>query len=364
MKRMTLLFCTMLSTSVQAQGQDWSWMINWRPAIIHPEPQHPGSWFPPHHPDLQISGRVSWNEQQKLQVIWPGTSIKGRFTGSFLAVQLEDSGRTDYQVIIDGDLKNSRLLDTAEGFHVYPLARDLSPGEHSFEIFRRTETFTGVTQFNGFFVESGQSLLPWNQATDLRIDFYGDSQTVGACNECGAEEQWDDLRSHNHLLSYAALTSRMLNAESHMTAVSGIGLTLGFQPHTMAEIWSRVVPDPNAALHAKNGREPQIIFVNLGQNDWAKGVRDDFPRAYEKFLRDLRQRHPEAWIVCLLGAMDSAHSEDSPYPRYVNETVRNLNDSRVLSHIFKTKTWEHPRVPEHLAMAQELVAFVRERIPL
>jgi hypothetical protein len=306
MKRMTLLLSTVLAGSAQAQSLDWSWMINWRPALIHPESSSSGSWFPPDHPDLQISGRVSWNEQQKLQVIWPGTTIKGRFTGSFLAVQLEDPGRTDYQVIIDGDLRNSRLLDTAVGFHVYPLAQNLSPGEHSFEIFRRTETFSGTTQFNGFLVQAGESLRPWKQAAPLRIDFYGDSQTVGACNECGAVEQWDDLRSHNHLLSYAALTSRMLNAETHMIAVSGIGLTFGFQPHTMAQIWSRVAPDPHAPIHAKNGREPQIIFVNLGQNDWAKGVRDDFPAAYEKFLRDLRQRHPEAWIVCLLGAMDSA----------------------------------------------------------
>lgn len=364
MNRKTLLVCTFLASAAQAQTQDWSWMINWRPTVIHPTNDHAGSWFPPDHPTLQISGRVSWNEQRKLRVIWPGTTIKGRFTGSSLTVQMEDSGRTDYQVIIDGDLRNSRLLDTAAGFHVYPLAQNLSPGEHSFEVFRRTESFSGVTQINGFFVESGQGLLPWNQPSGLRVDFYGDSQTVGACNECGAVEQWDDLRPHNHLLSYAALTSRMLSAESQMIAVSGIGLTLGFQPYTMPEIWSREAPDPSAALYEKDGREPQLIFVNLGQNDWAKGVRDSFAPAYEKFLSGLRRRHPQAWIVCLLGAMDSAHSERSPFPRYMTEAVQKQRDPKMLTYIFKTRTWEHPRVPEHLAMAQELVKFVQEKIPL
>lgn len=360
----TLLVCTLLSSTVQAQTEDWSWLTQWRPTLIQPADERAGSWFPPDHPALQISGRVSWNEQQKLRVIWPGTTIKGRFNGSSLAVQMEDSGQTDYQVIIDGDLKNSRILDTAPGFHVYPLAQNLSPGEHSFEIFRRTETITGFTQFNGFFVEPGRSLLPWNQAKGLTIDFYGDSQTVGACNECGAVEQWDDLRPHNHLLSYAALTSRMLAAETQMIAVSGIGLTLGYQPHTMAEIDSRVAPDPAAAIYEKNGREPQLIFVNLGQNDWAKGVRDAFAPAYEKFLLDLRQRHPQAWIVGLLGAMDSAHDARSPYPLYMTETVRKLRDPRMLTYIFKTRSWDHPRVPEHLAMAQELVGFVQAHIPL
>lgn len=364
MHRMTLLVCSLLAGPLHAQGQDWSWMSSWRPATIHPEDAGGGTWFSPEASRLFISGRVVWNEQQKLRVIWPGTSIKGRFTGSSLAVQLEDSGRTDYQVIIDGDLKNSRILDTAPGFHVYPLARNLASGEHSFEIFRRTETFSGTTQVNGFFVDQGQSLLPWNQPMGPRLDFYGDSQTVGACNECGEVEQWDDLRPHNHLLSYGALASRLLNADSQMIAVSGIGLTLGYQPHTMAQIWDRELPDPAAAYHDGKGREPQIIFVNLGQNDWAKGVRDDFAPAYEKFLGDLRARHPEAWIVGLLGAMDVAHDGRSPYPRYLSEAIRKRNDPKMLTYIFKTKTWQHPRVPDHLAMAQELVSFVREKIPL
>lgn len=361
---MTVLVCTLLAGSLQAQSQDWSWINSWRPATIQPEDTSRGSWFSPHASGLFLSGRVIWNEQQKLRVIWPGTSIKGRFTGSSLAVQLEDSGRTDYQVIIDGDLQNSRILDTAPGFHVYPLAQNLPGGEHVFEIFRRTETFSGPTQFNGFFVDQGQRLLPWNQPTGLRLDFYGDSQTVGACNECGEVEQWDDLRPHNHLLSYGALASRMLQADSQMIAVSGIGLTLGYQPHTMAEIWDRVLPDPSAPSFDKKGREPQIIFVNLGQNDWAKGVRDDFAPAYETFLRNLRARHPGAWIVGLLGAMDVAHDGRSPYPRYLTEAIKKQNDPKMLSYIFQTRTWQHPRVPDHLAMAQELVRFVRDRIPL
>ncbi|HYX36408.1 MAG TPA: hypothetical protein VE954_25155 [Oligoflexus sp.] len=98
--------------------------------MIQADDSRSGAWLPPDHPDLQVSGRVSWTEQNKLRVIWPGTQIQGRFTGRSLAVQLEDTGRTDYQVIIDVDLKNSRLLDTVPGFHVYPLAQNLAAGEH------------------------------------------------------------------------------------------------------------------------------------------------------------------------------------------------------------------------------------------
>jgi hypothetical protein len=156
----------------------------------------------------------------------------------------------------------------------------------------------------------------------------------------------------------------MLNAESQMIAVSGIGLTLGFQPNTMAEIWDRELPDPASAYYDKKGREPQVIFVNIGQNDWAKGVRDDFAPAYEKFLKDLRMRHPGAWIVGLLGAMDVGHDERSPYPRYMTEAVRKQNDPKMLTYIFQTRTWQHPRALDNLAMAQELVSFVRNRIPL
>ncbi|MDQ3235759.1 MAG: hypothetical protein M3Q07_28460, partial [Pseudobdellovibrionaceae bacterium] len=146
MNRTGFLLGTVLAGSALAQPIDWSWAIDWRPALIQADDSRSGAWLPPDHPDLQVSGRVSWTEQNKLRVIWPGTQIQGRFTGRSLAVQLEDSGRTDYQVIIDGDLKNSRLLDTVPGFHVYPLAQDLTAGEHRFEIFRRTETFSDTTQ--------------------------------------------------------------------------------------------------------------------------------------------------------------------------------------------------------------------------
>ncbi|HYX36407.1 MAG TPA: SGNH/GDSL hydrolase family protein [Oligoflexus sp.] len=196
----------------------------------------------------------------------------------------------------------------------------------------------------------------------LHLDFYGDSQTVGACNECGDVEQWDDLRPHNHLLSYAALTSRLLKADSHIIAVSGIGLTLGYQDSTMAQIWFREGPNPLDKVYPST-RQPHVILVNLGQNDFAKGVRDSFTPAYEQFLKDLRLRHPQAWIVGLLGAMNAAH-EPSPFPGYVATAVASQKDSKMLMYIFETRSIEHPRVPDHLKMAHELVEFLQSHIPL
>ncbi len=353
--------------SLRAGGIDsihssWAWTIEWQAPLIRAEDRdRPGTWFPPDAPSLRILGRTDRTPEGKVLLHWPSSSVEGRFTGTSLRVQLEDGGQVDYQVIIDGDIKQSKLLDTSPGYQVYTLAEHLPQGEHSFELFRRTESFIGISQIDGFLVDQGHRLLPPLIDKKLRIDFYGDSQTVGACNACPGADQWDDIRQHNHLLSYAAITSRVLEADSQMTAVSGIGLTLGYQSFTMPEIWNRLHPDPTSAMYDLKSRRPDVVVINLGQNDWSKSVGKDFEPAYAAFVQEIRATAPNALIVCLLGVMQVGWDQ-SAYPSYIQNLVtklRNQGDDRIVFYGFKGQTKEHPRVADHLQMAEELVELLR-----
>jgi hypothetical protein len=62
------------------------------------------------------------------------------------------------------------------------------------------------------------------------MEFIGDSITVGACNEDGDADQWENRRTHNAAMSYAALTAEAFSADHRNIAVSGMGVGSVLKP--------------------------------------------------------------------------------------------------------------------------------------
>ena len=132
------------------------------------------------------------------------------------------------------------------------------------------------------------------------MEFIGDSITVGACNEDGAADQWEDRRTHNCALSYATLTAEAFDADYRNTAVSGMGVAIGWVPMKAGEIWNRLYPDTNSPPADLHAWIPNVVFVNLGEND------DSYPRAhgqpfpanftdgYVALIRAIRAAYPDA----------------------------------------------------------------------
>ena len=63
----------------------------------------------------------------------------------------------------------------------------------------------------------------------LKIEFFGDSITAGACNRDGATDQWTDFRTHNYALSWAHLTATALGGDDRAMAYSGMGVITGWE---------------------------------------------------------------------------------------------------------------------------------------
>lgn len=99
------------------------------------------------------------------------------------------------------------------------------------------------------------------------------------------------------------------------TAKSGIGIMISWFDMVMDDYYYRLNPDDVNSNWDFNEFIPDVVVINLFQNDsWLVGginpVPDSSQRvaAYIAFVREIRSRHPEAFIVCALGSMDATKS--------------------------------------------------------
>ncbi len=135
-------------------------------------------------------------------------------------------------------------------------------------------------------------------------------------------------------------------------------------------------------IQALNGilkSTPDVVVVNLFQNDsWLINTPDheEFKHrfgnkapeksyiieAYKNFVKTIRNKYPNANIICALGNMD-ATKIGSLWPGYIQQAVGEINDPKIYTHFFEFKnTGGHPRINEQKAMANSLIQFIKRKI--
>ncbi|WP_026354261.1 SGNH/GDSL hydrolase family protein [Massilia niastensis] len=331
----------------------------------------------PDHRQLRYTGRVDFSNPAAPVLTWPGSEIGGAFTGTSLAVKLDDQhGRNFFNVFIDGDTKRPLIIQADKGRKTYLVANGLAPGRHRFLVTKRTEGEEGATVFLGLELDDRAGLAEPPPRPKRRIEFFGDSITSGMGNE-SPDDGPDHLgKDKNNYRSYAAITARSLEAEAHFTSQSGIGVMVSWFPFTMPEFYDQLNAVGNNESSWDFSRwTPDVVVVNLMQNDkWlidrerrlqpapTEGQRID---AYQAFVKRVRSLYPQAYIVCALGSMD-ATAPDSRWPGYVKaavERMRKEGDARI-DHVFfdYTSYGPHPRVKHHEANAARLTAFIRKKM--
>ncbi|MEH6434208.1 GDSL-type esterase/lipase family protein [Massilia sp. DD77] len=333
--------------------------------------------IPPGHPHLQYTGRIDAAASGAPVLSFPNTAIAGQFTGTSLAIKLDDQhGKNFYNVFLDGDLARPTIIGADKGSKTYLVANGLKPGKHRFLITKRTEGEEGATVFLGLELDDKAGLLPPPPRPTRRIEFYGDSITSGMGNEA-PDDGVDHLgKDKNSFRSYAALSARQLGAEGHFISQSGIGVMISWFPFTMPDFYDQAnAVGNNDSRWDFSKWTPDVVVINLMQNDsWLIGrdhklqpEPDEAQRiaAYKAFVQRIRALYPKAYIVCALGSMDATKT-GSPWPGYVSAAVRGMQadgDKRIDTLFFPfTGYGAHPRVHHHEANAQRLSAFIRRKM--
>lgn len=325
---------------------------------------------------ITYSGRTVY-KPDAAELSWPGASVKVNFKGTGIAAILKDQDTSNYyNVILDGKVIRKIHPDTSRKSYV--LAENLSAGKHTLQLFKRTEWDKGKTWFYGFMPIKTASLLPASKLPKRKIEFYGNSITCGYATEDYKNDSSTGYYEDNYV-SYAAITARHFDAQYSCIAKSGIGVLVSWFPLIMPEMYDRLDATDSTSKWDFTKYTPDLVVINLFQNDaWITQKPDNLEfkhrfgttapsaetiiSAYKNLVQNIRSKYPKAQIICALGSMD-ATQKGSPWPGYVEKAVQQLNDNKIYTHFFPYKnTPGHPKVAEQQAMADDLIAFIDQKI--
>jgi lysophospholipase L1-like esterase len=317
---------------------------------------------------FRYEGRIDFSDTNAPVIIWQASRISIDFEGNAIQLLLDRAkGQNFFNAQVDG---SNTIIAANEGMPANSATLSgLGPGRHHLALFKRSEAATGTVRFRGIEIAPPAKVwAPPPPRYKLAMEFIGDSITVGACNEDGATDQWDDRRTHNCALSYATLTAEAFDADYHNIAVSGMGIATGWVSVKAGEIWDRLYPDTNSPPANLRVWVPNVVFVNFGENDasYPRAHGQSFPTnytaGYVALIHAIRAAHPDAHIVLLRGGMfNGAQSE--PLRKAWESAVTQLEATdKGVSH-FIIGHWKptHPRVADDRAMAGELIAWLKQQ---
>lgn len=326
---------------------------------------------------IEYEGRIAFSDSSAC-VNWSGSSISLNFKGTEISAILKDADTSNYyNIILDGKVISKINLKTNK--QNYVLASGLPNEKHKIQLYKRTQWGKGQTFFYGFETDSNTKILPKSKPKKRKMAFYGDSITCGHGNEDNSGKDSGKGFFENHYLTYGALTARHFDAQNQTVSNSGIGIMLSWFPYTMTDIYDLTDPHDKTKKWDFNSYNPEIVVINLFQNDsWlvnktkheefikkfgAEKPTDDFIiKSYENFVKQIRAKHPNAEIICVLGNMDIT-KQGSKWPNYVQKAVENLSDKKIYTHFFAYKnTPGHPKIDEQKAMADSLIGFINNNV--
>ena len=317
---------------------------------------------------IQYTGRIETDKVPAPRFWSPGVYVSAKFSGDLCEIFLNDevlygSSHNYIELIID-NTEPVRLQTKWKNNKIK--IEGLNGGKHSLTICKNTEAGIGYLEFAGINCKKLLSMPPKPQR---KIEFIGNSITCGSgmdlstipCNK----GQWYD--QHNAWMSYGPLTSRSLNAQWHLSAVSGIGLIHSCckMAVTMPQVFDKINMRNDSIAWNFTLYIPEVVTVCLGQND---GIQDSvtFCNAYINFIQTVREKYANADIICLTSPMGDA-ALTAALKNYLRSIVTKLHskgDKKIHTYFFKKRYYHgcggHPDFNEHKQIAAELTGYIKK----
>lgn len=326
---------------------------------------------------ISVTGRTS-PKDSLTELYWSGTSIKVNFAGTGIAAIFSDQrGDNYYNILIDG--KIIQILQLEASKKTYQLAKGLKDTVHQLEIFKRTEWDRGTSYFYGLELPANGRLLPASPPAALRIEYFGNSITAGYAIDDTMGKDRPEGSFTNHYDTYASITARHFKAAHHCICKSGIGIMISWFPLTMPQMYDRTNPEDSLSKWDFQKFTPDIVVINLLQNDSWLVLKKDYPtfvstfgttaptetdiiNAYQNFVKSIRSKYPKAQIICMLGNMDITQ-KGSKWPEYVTKATKTLHDTKLHTLFVPYKQSPgHPSKLENKAMADMLIKYIEGHI--
>lgn len=300
--------------------------------------------------NVKLVGRTMYSNDTTW-LVQSGSAVEFTITGKSAAITLagdssinnDENYRSRYAVLVDGEIIADDVMSTPEK------TLTLFDGETSrtakIKIIHLSEAMNGAIGVKNISVTSNQPvpICPEPEKA-LSIEFIGDSITCAYGVEGLSSYESFKTTTENFMKSYAYLTAQKLDADYSAVSYSGHGIISGYT--SSGEInTDSLIPDcygltGKLSDYAENWnfetRSHDVVVINLGTNDSSYVTKDpetraqEFINGYMDFLKTVREKNPEAYIICTLGTMGDELYE------YVAEAVEqyrtDTGDQRIMSY--------------------------------
>lgn len=255
--------------------------------------------------NLLFSGR--WDIQQDyIRTSAPAAMLQ--FNASAKMLEFDIEGEARFRVDEDGK-EIAQFISGTRGIHQVKVAGD---GEnHRYRLIKLSESNPGYAKIFGISLDKSGKFGVTPEHFNRRIEFIGDSFTVGY----GCEGQLGDADDQvfiktNAAKSYAFLLADGYKADFQINAFSGRGLVRNYDnivpEWKVPRLYEYTVPGAAPAdlgqgladkdlMYDINSFHPQVIVVFIGINDFQGnppyGDKKEFAKAYTDLLQKLRKAH-------------------------------------------------------------------------
>lgn len=251
---------------------------------------------------VNMFGRV-YVSNDRLNLDQVASSIEVAFFADYLTFSYESTGENYLCVFVD-DADEPIRFELKTGINDYTI-NGLEYGYHKVRIVKSSEIFDGQVDIFNF--RSKEFLtVPKNQ--NLKIEFIGDSITCGY-GALGNNTQPRTIENSDGCSGFAYQTAKMLNADYSIVAAQGICIKVNMwiPDWNMEQLYEYVSPFASPSIRVYNHEyNPDVIVLALGTNESsylsqnsAYGMR--YYEDYMAFLKHLRVKNPNAYIVCVYG---------------------------------------------------------------
>ena len=339
-------------------------------------------WIKSNNEKIRYTGRIDWSVPEKPIWIFPCTSSEFIFTGKKLKIHVRNKNEywQNYLGCILDNVQSCHYLKNEGETIVEIQVPENDTGIHHVLFFKRQDSCHELTIL-GYEIGDGEKLIELPKQSEMRIEFYGDSVSAGEVSEAvdyiGKEDPEHEGGYSNSYYSYSWILARKLGAQIHDIAQGGIALMDGegwyHEPKQigMETVWNKVHYNDRFGEMTEwdfSAYTPQVVIVAIGQNDrhpqdymkeeYCQEKARKWREHYHDFLKNLRNKYPDAWIICCTTLLNHDKSWDDA----INEVVKMINDEKITQYLFKRNgagTPGHLRIPEACEMAEELAEYIQ-----
>lgn len=273
--------------------------------------------------NVKLTGR-SLDDGEAVWLVQSGAAAEFTVTASKAYVTLagddfiksDEKYRPRYAVFVDGEqVADDLMSDTEKEITLFEGSTQRTANVKVIHLSEANNGAVGIKDIKT--VSSALKPVEPVPQKELCIEFIGDSITCAYGVEASSNYDSFSTSTENFMKSYAYLTAQKLGADYSAVSYSGHGIISGYTSSGDKETES-LVPDFYTYIgKLGNYKEPwdftsrknDVVVINLGTNDDTYISKDpetrldEFTEGYADFLETVREKNPDAYIICTVGTM-------------------------------------------------------------